>query len=152
MTDGRSGVALPVPRNSASLIWGEHDSDGRLRSFRFKELKILGRKTTTHEGITMKLINSVLRPHIRSEYLIGINAQNTSRWRIHLMAVLKRLMSLAWDSTSLVGNKFVQNLSPLPNETCSSTLRCEMRQDEECSVGLTVEPRIRVFGSGGMCV
>jgi len=86
------------------------------------------RTTTTHEGITMKLMNSVLSPHIRSEYLIGINAQNTSRWRIHLMAVLKRLISLAWDSTSLVGNKFVQNLSPFPNETWSSTLRCELSQ------------------------
>lgn len=96
ITDGRSGVALPVPRKSASLIrqravWGSKDRDA------------------THEGMTMKLMNSSLRPHSLRVILIGISAKRTSRRRIHRMAVWKRLMSFACLSTSCVGKRLVQN-------------------------------------------
>jgi hypothetical protein len=57
----------------------------------------------------MKLINSSLNPHIFNDTLIGINAKNTSNHRMNLMANLNRLMSLAWEATSWVGKRLVQN-------------------------------------------
>jgi len=81
----------------------------------------------------MKLMNSSLRPHILSEILIGIRAKRTSSRRIHLIAVLKRLMSFWCLATSLVGKRLVQNLSPLPKETCKSTLRCQSASTGDCS-------------------
>lgn len=57
----------------------------------------------------MKFINSLEKPNMRSETLIGIMAQTNSVYFIIFMTRAKRLISLPCFSSSSVGKRLVQN-------------------------------------------
>lgn len=66
-------------------------------------------------------LRKIKETHILRHRLIGMYRKNNSRVLIIFKTLMNRLISFWWRSRILVGNKLLQNMSPLPNDTCNST-------------------------------